>query len=161
ASACSAGACDIALGSDTCGSVRVPGALCGIYGIRATSARMDMRGAVGMAPSFDAGGWFAGSAGLLPLAGPLPLPGPGAGEPPPITRIDLIEDAFANANSDVEGICREFLRAASKALPEIRTVNLANGSLDAWCEAMRITQAYEVWQSFGGFVSSKKPPLGP
>jgi amidase len=40
-------------------------------------------------------------------------------------------------------------------------INIANGSLDAWCEAMRVTQAYEVWQSFGDFVSSEKPRLGP
>jgi amidase len=161
ASACSAGACDIALGGDTGGSVRVPAALCGVYGIRATSGRMDMRGALKMAPSFDAGGWFAGSAGLLRLAGPVLLRDWVGGEPHPIRRICLVEEGFANANSDVEAICRGFLRAASGTLPKMTAINIANGSLDAWCEAMRVTQAYEVWQSFGDFVSSEKPRLGP
>src|SRR5690606_24263239 len=65
ASAASAGACDIAIGSDTGGSVRVPASLCGIYGIRTTRGRMDLRGAMAMAPSFDAGGWFAATPGIF------------------------------------------------------------------------------------------------
>lgn len=63
--AVAAGACDIALGSDTGGSVRVPAAFNGIYGIRPTHGRVDARGAMAMAPSFDSIGWFAASAGLF------------------------------------------------------------------------------------------------
>ena len=59
AAATAAGACDFALGSDTGGSVRVPASFCGIYGIRVTLGRVDMTGAMDMAPSFDAAGWFA------------------------------------------------------------------------------------------------------
>ena len=56
AAAAAAGACDFALGSDTGGSVRVPAAFCGLYGIRPTHGRIDMTGAMPMAPSFDVPG---------------------------------------------------------------------------------------------------------
>src|SRR5512132_4449005 len=65
AAATAAGACDFAIGSDTGGSVRIPAALCGVYGIRPTHGRVDMSGAMPMAPTFDTAGWFAPGPGLL------------------------------------------------------------------------------------------------
>src|SRR5207344_2125841 len=69
ASATAAGACDFALGSDTGGSVRVPAAFCGIYGIRPTHGRVDLSGAMPMAPSFDVAGWFASGPGVFRRVG--------------------------------------------------------------------------------------------
>ena len=51
--------CDIALGTDTGGSVRVPASFCGIYGIRPTHGRLDLTGMMAQAPSSDTTGWFA------------------------------------------------------------------------------------------------------
>src|ERR671932_302951 len=44
AAAIAAGACDFALGSDTGGSIRIPAAHCGIYGLRPTLGRIDLSG---------------------------------------------------------------------------------------------------------------------
>src|SRR3546814_5268446 len=65
AAAVAAGLCDFALGSDTGGSVRVPAAFCGVYGIRPTHGRVDLAGGRAMAPSYDTGGWFADDAALF------------------------------------------------------------------------------------------------
>ncbi|EFJ51250.1 hypothetical protein VOLCADRAFT_87871 [Volvox carteri f. nagariensis] len=55
--AVAAGDVPVALGSDTGGSVRVPAAYCGLYGIRPTWARTSLAGARPLAPSFDTAGW--------------------------------------------------------------------------------------------------------
>ena len=69
ASATAAGACDFALGSDTGGSVRVPAAFCGLYGIRPTHGRLDPSGMMPMAPSFDVAGWLASGPGVFRRVG--------------------------------------------------------------------------------------------
>src|SRR5215211_4925214 len=62
AAAVASGICDIALGTDTGGSVRVPASFCGIYGIRPTHGRLDLTGMMAQAPSSDTTGWFSSDA---------------------------------------------------------------------------------------------------
>ena len=49
------GEADVGLGTDTAGSVRVPASYCGLYGVRPSHERVDLRGCAPMAPSFDTG----------------------------------------------------------------------------------------------------------
>jgi amidase len=160
ASACASGACDIAIGSDTGGSVRVPAALCGLFGIRTTRGRMDLRGAMRMSPSFDAGGWFAPSAELFAMPAPVLLKGWNAYAETP-RRVLVLTDMFAIADRDIEDLCRDFLGRVEPALPWMEEVDLARGRIDTWRDALRVTQAHEVWQSFGSFITQHKPHFGP
>src|SRR5262249_16161100 len=65
AAACGANACDFALGSDTGGSVRIPASFNCVYGLRPTHERVDLGGALGIAPRFYVGGLVATCAGIL------------------------------------------------------------------------------------------------
>ncbi|KAG2432169.1 hypothetical protein HXX76_009089 [Chlamydomonas incerta] len=56
--AAAAGDVPLALGSDTGGSVRVPAAYCGLFGIRPSWGRTNLEGARPLAPSFDTAGWW-------------------------------------------------------------------------------------------------------
>jgi amidase len=159
AAAVAAGACDLALGSDTGGSIRIPASLCGIYGIRVTRGRFDMSGAMAMAPSFDAGGWFAATPGLFRLAGDVLLDGQASASR--VERMIVLDDAFENADPAVAALLQEILAAARELLPEPAHERAAPDGFDVWREAMRVIQAHEVWANFGPFITEHRPSLGP
>ncbi len=160
AAAVAAGSCDFALGSDTGGSVRIPAALNGVWGIRTSTGRVDEAGEMAMAPSFDACGWFAGGPGLLRKVGDVLLGGESVRAP--VARLLIADDAFAEADAEVASLLRNAL-ADMTELPADRT-NLRIGDpdgLDAWRESFRLIQAREVWKTFGPFIESRDPVLGP
>jgi amidase len=73
AAAVAGGLCDIAIGTDCGGSVRIPASYCGIYGIRPTHGRVATDGVLPFAGSFDVVGWFARDPALLASVGSLLL----------------------------------------------------------------------------------------
>ncbi|NBC31025.1 MAG: amidase [Spirochaetes bacterium] len=52
------GVVPVAFGTDTGGSVRVPAALCGLYGVRLQPDRLAREGVVPLSKTFDSVGWF-------------------------------------------------------------------------------------------------------
>ena len=63
AAALAAGLCDVALGTDSAGSVRLPAACCGVVGFKPTWGLVPTDGVFPLAPTFDAVGPMARSVG--------------------------------------------------------------------------------------------------
>ena len=59
AAAVSAGACRLAVGTDTSGSVRIPAACCGVYGLKLTNGSAPMGGIFPLAARYDSLGYLA------------------------------------------------------------------------------------------------------
>jgi len=159
ASAVASGACDFALGSDTGGSVRIPAAFNGLYGLRPTHNRIDLSGAQAMAPSFDVPGWFAGGPGVFRQVGGVLLDTQSVGAK--VERMIVLEDAFAEADEDVADLLHTALEFMIDELPPLVHARIAPQGFDPWRETFRTIQGYEVWQTFGDFVTHSQPELGP
>jgi amidase len=159
ASAAAADACDVAIGSDTGGSVRIPASFCGLYGIRTTHGRVDLTGAMGMAESFDAVGWFANAPGVFRKVGPVLLGG--TSTVAEIATLVVLDDAFAEADSEVATLMKDALAAMAAELPAPAHQRIAPDNLDVWRDAFRIIQSREIWSVYGDFVTRVKPQFGP
>jgi aspartyl-tRNA(Asn)/glutamyl-tRNA(Gln) amidotransferase subunit A len=109
--AVAAGFVSLALASDTNGSIRVPAALCGIFGIRPTYGRLSTHGAYPFVNSLDTVGPFARTAADLTLAfGTLAgdhVAAAHTSTPPRIARLGGYFDAglLASARGAVDHVC--------------------------------------------------------
>jgi amidase len=159
AAATAAGVCDFALGSDTGGSVRIPASLCGLYGIRTTHGRIGTKGVMDMSPSFDTIGWFAATPGVFRNVGGVLLDKQTVAAP--IQKLVVAHDGFTEADDAVAYFLRDALTEMLVALPKPQHVRFAPNGLDVWRDAVRVIQAYEIWQVYGQFVAEKKPQFGP
>ncbi len=78
-----AGVCDLALGTDTGGSIRIPAAYCGVVGLKPTYGLLPLDGIFPLSPSCDHAGTLtatvAGAADLLAVLAGSRAPPPAAG----------------------------------------------------------------------------------
>lgn len=157
ASAVAQGLCDIALGTDTGGSVRVPASFCGLHGIRPTHGRLDLRGMMPQAPTSDTTGWFARDAATFARVSEVLL-----GEPIPTsmpTRLVIAVDAFGFADAETAAALQPMVRRLSALVRDVREDLLAPPGLSVWARAQRTLQPAEAWLTFKAWLDRENPRM--
>lgn len=153
AAAVAGGLADIAIGSDTGGSIRCPASFCGLIGLRTTHGAIPLDHTMPLAPSFDTFGWFAKDmttyrkvADLLltpskrVLHRPLYLP--------------MLDALVVPACADEYRRLRSLITAAPAEAPA------PPWSLDDLYWTMRRLQAREAWDAHGVWIEAADRDLG-
>jgi amidase len=161
AAAVAGGLADIALGSDTGGSIRGPASFCGLIGLRLTHGAVSLDGAMPLAPSLDTFGWFASDIEIYTAVADVLLAGsagaPGRAWRP--MRLAVLDDLLLGPDERAEhdrmvGIVARVTGAPGTAQPLPQ-------SIDDLYWAFRRIQAAEAWAVHGPFISSGDRRLGP
>jgi len=159
AAAVGGGLVDLALGSDTGGSVRIPASYNGILGMRPSHGRISLDGIMPLAPSFDTVGWFARDPALFVAAGRVLLDKPLPARP--VGRLLLARDAFARVEPEALPALQEALADLERLLGPAEPVTVSDEGLDAWYATFRTLQGAEAWAAHGAWIEQARPGLGP
>jgi len=153
AAAVALGQADVALGTDTAGSIRVPASYQGLWGLRTTHGLVSRDGVLPLAPSFDTVGWLTRDAATLGrvVGACLPyLPADGLGGLPlrvPVEVLDVLDGPTRTAFEHLVAT----LGAGSVQV----------GELGAHADAFRTVQGAEAWRAHGRWVDAHPGALGP
>lgn len=152
--AVAAGLADIALGTDTGGSVRVPASFCGVFGMRPTHGAVSLAGVMPFAPGYDTVGWFARSAELMQRVGRVLLPRAGGVER--AATLLLAGDVFAAADADAAAR----LRPVAERLGARESIDVFGGAIAPWLQSYAVLQGAEIRASLGDWMAAHRPRLG-
>ncbi len=154
ASAVAGGHADLALGTDSGGSVRVPAGFCGLYGLRPTHGRLPVDGMMTQSPSFDTVGFFARRPKTFALAGAALLDE----EVEPVLPAEILvaTDAFALADPVIRAALASVLARIDAAVA-VTEVRLATGDLLDWSRNQRLLQSHEFGRTFAAWIDRCNP----
>jgi amidase len=149
---------DVALGTDTGGSVRIPASYCGIYGMRPTHGRIPLDGIMPLSPGFDTVGHFARDAVLFERVGRVLLRE--GGEPPRPRRLLWAEDSSAFADPSTVAAAMPLVEKIAARVGKLEKTKICPTSPEDWGRDRRTLAEYECWQTHGAWIEATKPKMG-
>lgn len=155
ASAVALGASEIGLGTDTAGSIRVPAAYQGLYGLRPTHGVVSSAGLLPLSPSLDTAGWLTHDALTLARVTDALLPPNRTAQ---LDHIAVSAGLLAAADDDITDAVWGFVDDRMLGLPR-RDID-HDLPLDRWRQVMATVQGFEAWQSHGDWLSAHPGVLG-
>jgi amidase len=159
AAAVAGGLCDVALGTDTGGSVRAPASFCGLVGVRPTHARIPIDGVVAQAPSYDTVGWFARDVATFDRVARVLLPG--YREPAALPRrLVIATDALALAEPAVRAAMRTPIAQLRARFAFAEERRVSSEPLADWLFQQSQLQGYEAWHTFADWIDRENPRFG-
>ena len=148
-----------ALRNVTGGSVRVPAAFCGLYGLRPTYGRIDVSGAIPMAPSYDTVGFLARDSALFRAIGRVLLDG--ARVDASLRRLIIAQDIISRSEASIVEEIWHVLDRIGSALPVPKHIDVAGEDFDDWRNAFRFNQGFEIQSTLMPFALSHADGLSP
>jgi Asp-tRNA(Asn)/Glu-tRNA(Gln) amidotransferase A subunit family amidase len=133
-----------AIGTDTGGSIRVPAALCGLAGYRASRGRGGWSGGAHLAQSFDTLGWLFSDLEEAPLLGDFFAPADSS-YVPVFTRFATVHESFLH---DCEP---EIVASYRKTIADLEALGLRATSIDVewWSDSSEIFAPIQAWEAAG------------
>ncbi|MBQ5265206.1 amidase [Klebsiella pneumoniae] len=160
ASAVAAGEVDFALGTDTGGSVRIPAAFCGLWGLRTTHGSVSLKGVLPFAPCFDTVGWFTREGALLTQITDVLLPAlPDAASSRHKTPL-LFAEAFATRAAK-EPDDEQALRDYTLRHGPVDSLNVFAGQADRWLACYQHLQDSAIQEALGDWLQQTHPRFAP
>ena len=153
-----AGVCDLAIGTDTGGSIRIPAAYCGVVGLKPTYGLVPTEGVLPLSPSLDHAGTLTATAAdsialLQAIAGPLPVP-PAVGVPViGVLSAQLADPSVTPEVREAVQTALSRLAAAGWQLREVKPPWLEEPQ--RWEEALTVIVAREAAASHAGRDTSQ------
>nr|WP_318382677.1 amidase [uncultured Enterobacter sp.] len=158
ASAVSSGLCDIALGTDTGGSVRTPASYCGLYGLRPTHGRLSLTGCQPLCATMDTCGFFARTPETFAAAAACLL---GEDAHTPAVSLALHEALFACLPAPARRALDPIIAQMAQQWGSVQALSAPLPDIESAYTAFRQIQGYEAWQAQGDTIERLGLQLGP
>lgn len=154
ASAVAAGDCDIGLGTDTGGSVRIPSAFCGLFGWRPTHGLLPSMGLLPLAQSYDVPGFITRNIEMMERLAVLFAPE----HSEPSNQLTAPEDLWSLASPEVQQAAFPYLSSATTQAHEAIFTDEMRATL---LPTFQVCQGAEIATNFADWISETKPEFGP